>query len=219
MISPLFTGDAFRVVREKMVIEHIVARGMRDAAVLAAMRSVPRHLFVSKEQQSHAYDDSPLPIGHGQSISQPYIVALITALAQVRPGMRVLEIGSGCGYQTAVLAEMGAEVFSIEIVGELAERSAKTLEELGYRNVHVHTGDGYAGWPEHAPFGAIVLAAAPNRVPAPLLEQLDIGGRLVMPEGVAEQMLRVYTRESSGFSVRDIIGVRFVPMTGKAQEH
>lgn len=201
-----------------MVERQIVARGVSDTAVLAAMRKVPRHEFMPPAARALAYADHPVPIGSGQTISQPYIVALMTELAGVGPGQRVLEVGTGSGYQAAVLAEVGAEVFTIEIVPELAERAARDLARLGYRDVHVRAGDGYAGWPEHAPFDAVVVTAAPEQIPPPLLEQLRIGGRIVIPVGRSYQELKVGTRTKSGLSMRTVLPVRFVPMTGRAQE-
>ena len=200
-----------------MVSRQIEARDVRDPRVLEAMRKVPRHRFVPRSQSAAAYEDHPLPIGHGQTISQPYIVAFMSELAGVKPGDTVLEIGTGSGYQAAVLAEMGVKVYSIEIVEPLAKRSAATLKELGY-DVTVRHGDGYAGWPEHAPFDAVVVTAAPPRIPKPLKEQLKIGGRLVIPVGKYFQSLVVVTRTEKGFREESVLPVRFVPMTGKAQK-
>lgn len=205
--------EAYRQAREKMVAAQIAARGVRDERVLAAMRAVPREAFVPRGSEAEAYFDHPLPIGHGQTISQPYIVALMTELAELKEGDTVLEVGTGCGYQTAVLAELAREVYSLEIVPELAEQAAGLLGRLGYENIHVRAGDGYAGWVERAPFDAIVLTAAPPWVPEALLEQLKDGGRLVAPEGTeGEQMLRVYRRKGEEFSITDVLAVRFVPM-------
>ncbi len=205
--------------RRQMVSRQIEARDVRDPRVLRAMRNVPRHLFVPESQRRHAYEDRPLPIGHRQTISQPYIVALMTELAAVKPDDRVLEIGTGSGYQAAVLAEMGVRVFSIEIVEPLAKRAKKTLDALGYgKRVEVRHGDGYAGWPAHAPFDAVVVTAAPPKIPEPLKQQLKVGGRLVIPVGDYFQKLVVVTRTEKGFRKRSVAPVRFVPMTGKAQE-
>jgi protein-L-isoaspartate(D-aspartate) O-methyltransferase len=201
-----------------MVATQIVERGVTDPAVLAAMRKVPRHEFVPAVVRSLAYADHPVPIGYSQTISQPYIVALMTELARVGPGQRVLEVGTGSGYQAAILAEAGAQVFTIEIVPELAARAERDLARLGYTQVHVRAGDGYAGWPDEAPFDAIVVTAAPEKIPPPLLEQLKVGGRIVIPVGGAYQELRVVTRTEHGLRVRTVIPVRFVPMTGRAQE-
>jgi len=210
--------DPFAPQRERMVAAQIEMRGVRDPAVLAAMRSVPRHRFVPESMRSQAYEDHPVAIGWGQTISQPYIVALMTELARPRPGMKVLEVGTGSGYQAAVLAEIVGTVHTIEIVPELGNRAAKTLLELGYRNVHVYVGDGFGGRPQDAPFDAIVVTAAPDTIPPPLLEQLAVGGRLVIPVGSAEQELVVVTRAEEGYRRESVIPVRFVPMTGKAQK-
>jgi protein-L-isoaspartate(D-aspartate) O-methyltransferase len=203
--------------RLRMVSRQIESRDVRDPRVLRAMRAVPRHRFVPPSQAASAYDDRPLPIGYRQTISQPYIVALMSQLAQVKPGDTVLEVGTGSGYQAAVLAEMGVKVFSIEIVEPLAERAKKTLKELDY-DVTVRHGDGYAGWPEHAPFDAIVVTAAPPRIPEPLKEQLKVGGRLVIPVGKYFQSLVVVTRTKNRFVQEDVLPVRFVPMTGEVQK-
>ncbi len=211
-------GDTYAAAREAMVREQIEARGVHAPAVLAAMRQVPRHELVPAGQRDRAYEDHPLPIGHRQTISQPYIVALMTELAEIERGDRVLEVGTGSGYQAAVLAAMGAEVYSIEIVEPLARRAAADLERLGYR-VQVRAGDGYRGWPEHAPFAAILVTAAPPSIPKPLVDQLARGGRMVIPVGDNFQELRVLTRDEKG-AVRDdkVIDVSFVPMTGEAQD-
>jgi len=212
------TADAFSETRAAMVDRQIDARGVSDPLVLEAMRTVPRHLFVPDDVRDAAYNDHPLPIGHGQTISQPYIVALMTDLAELSGGETVLEIGTGSGYQAAVLAEIVKDVYSIEIVEPLAATAAERLERLGYENVHVRHGDGYRGWPEHAPFDAIVVTAAPGHVPQPLVEQLKIGGRLVIPVGERYQELLQIVKTEDGATERDIIPVRFVPMTGEAQE-
>lgn len=205
--------------RLHMVRTQIEARGVRDPRVLRAMRTVPRHRFVPLSQRASAYEDRPLSIGRGQTISQPYIVALMSELAAVGPGDAVLEVGTGSGYQAAVLAEMGVKVFSIEIVEPLAKRAEATLKELGYGDrVEVRHGDGYAGWPEHAPFDAVVVTAAPPKVPEPLKQQLEVGGHLVIPVGRFYQSLLRITRTKKGFREESVLPVRFVPMTGKAQE-
>lgn len=212
-------ADPEALAREQMVERQIASRGIDDARVLAAMRAVPRHRFVP--EAASAYLDQPLPIGHDQTISQPYVVALMTSLARPAPGARVLEVGTGSGYQAAVLAEMGAEVYTIEIVEPLAARAAQVLEALGYDRVHVRAGDGYAGWPEHAPFDVIVVTAAPERIPQPLLEQLAPGGRLVIPVGPvsATQQLRLVEKDAQGrLHERSVIPVRFVPLTGEAAD-
>ena len=202
--------------RNTMVDQQIEARGIRNPGVLRAMRAVPRHRFVPERMQTLAYDDRPLPIGHDQTISQPYIVALMSELAEVQPGARVLEVGTGSGYQAAVLAEMGARVYSVEIVEPLAQQARVTLAALGYGGIALRTGDGYRGWPEEAPFDAIVVTAAPTQVPAPLKEQLKVGGVIVIPVGDQRQTLLQIRRTKSGFDERRVIPVRFVPMTGEA---
>jgi protein-L-isoaspartate(D-aspartate) O-methyltransferase len=208
--------DTTSITREMMVREQIVARGVKNAAVLAAMGRVPRHEFVPASVRNLAYDDRPVPIGLGQTISQPYIVALMTELAAVGRGCRVLEIGTGSGYQAAVLADLGADVYSVEILAPLRERALEILSRLGYGQVKTRVGDGYLGWPEAAPFDAIIVTAAPARVPEPLRQQLKLGGRLVVPVGKVDQELKVITRTTHGFFERNVIPVRFVPMTGQA---
>jgi protein-L-isoaspartate(D-aspartate) O-methyltransferase len=205
------------VSRKRMVRTQIAARGIVDPRVLAAMRTVPRHEFVPDTLVGRAYDDGPLPIGYSQTISQPYIVALMTEAAAIGPSAKVLEVGTGSGYQAAVLAEVAKDVYSIEIVEPLATRAETTLRRLGYQRVHVRHGDGYRGWPEAAPFDAILVTAAPEKVPQPLLEQLAPGGRLVIPVGSGVQYLEVYRRTDKGIAVERVAPVRFVPMTGEAQ--
>ena len=182
-----------------MVAEQIEARGIRNPLVLDAMRLVPRHRFVPPELRDQAYRDSPLPIGHRQTISQPYIVALMTELIVPKRSMKVLEIGTGSGYQAAILAECVREVYTIEILPELGRQAAELLEELGYENIHARIGDGYDGWPEQAPFDAILVTAAPATIPQPLLDQLAVGGRLVIPVGEFHQDLLVVRRTETGF--------------------
>lgn len=203
--------------RRAMVEHQIAGRNVSDSRVLAAMRRVPRHLFVPAELAGRAYADEPLPIGHRQTISQPYVVALMSQLADLQPDERVLEIGTGSGYHAAVLAQLAGRVFTIEIVPKLAERARRTLAEVGADNVAVRAGDGYRGWPEEAPFDAIVLTAAPPEVPQPLLDQLAEGGRLVAPVGEGMQQLTVITRRGDGFERQQVAPVRFVPMTGEAR--
>jgi len=209
--------DAGRVsmtTRDAMVAEQIEARGIRDPAVLRAMRTVPRHEFVPADERAHAYDDRPLPIGHGQTISQPYIVAFMTEAAAVRPGIRVLEVGTGSGYQAAVLAEVGADVYSIEIVAPLAAEARQALARTGYERVHLRVSDGHRGWPEAAPFDAILVTAAAERVPPDLVAQLAPGGRLVIPVGDLSQDLEVHTRGPEGITIERVLPVRFVPLVG-----
>jgi len=199
----------------RMVDQQLRPHDIVDPRVLAAMREVPRHRFVPPERAAEAYDDTPLPIGYGQTISQPYIVAYMTQALELEPGHRVLEIGTGSGYQAAVLARIAKEVYTIEIVPELAARAAGTLRELGYGHVHVREGDGYAGWPEHAPFDRIIVTAAPDHVPQPLVDQLAVGGRLVIPVGDVRQQMAILTKTKDGVVERRTIGVRFVPLTRK----
>jgi protein-L-isoaspartate(D-aspartate) O-methyltransferase len=211
----LWAADPYERQRERMVAEQIQQRGIRNPAVLKAMRSVPRHLFVPESLRSMAYQDSPLPIGHGQTISQPYIVAFMTELLDPRPEHKVLEIGTGSGYQAAVLSPLVKQVFTIEIVPELAQRSAELLKKLGYANVVVRQGDGYLGWPEQAPFDRIILTAAPEDVPKALIEQLKPGGKLVAPVGRSawDQELILLEKGLDGkIRRRAVLPVRFVPM-------
>lgn len=210
-------GEQLERQRESMAAL-IRSHGVKDESVLAAMRRVPRHEFVPPEYARYAYANSPLPIGHDQTISQPYIVALMTELLNVKKGDRVLEVGTGSGYQAAVLAEMGAEVYTIEIVEPLGVEAAKRLKATGYENVHARVGDGYKGWPEAAPFDGIIVTCAPDHVPEPLVAQLKVGGRMVIPVGPAyrDQVLYLKVKTESG-ELKDEaqIGVRFVPMTGE----
>jgi protein-L-isoaspartate(D-aspartate) O-methyltransferase len=201
--------------RLAMVEEQIAARGVTSPAVLTAMRVVARHAFVPPALARHAYEDRPLPVGSEQTISQPYVVAAMTELAQVTPTSRVLEIGTGSGYQTAVLAEIARQVFSVEIVEPLAQHAAEVLTRLGYGDrVQLRVGDGYRGWPEEAPFDAILVTAAPPVVPAALVDQLALNGRLVIPVGTDDQDLVVIQRTASGLRTERMFPVRFVPMTG-----
>jgi len=207
--------------RQRMIDRDLRTRGIQDRRVLEAMARVPRHRFVPTDQVPYAYEDRPLPIGHGQTISQPYIVALMTELARPTPESKALDIGTGSGYQAAILAELCKEVYSIEILDPLAQEAKKRLQELGYKNVTVRTGDGYQGWPEKAPFDLIIVAAAPDHVPQPLVDQLAPGGRLVIPVGRHwwNQELLVIEKQPDGtLRQRSVASVAFVPMTGKAQE-
>jgi len=198
--------------RARMVADQIRGRGVRDPRVLRAIERVPRDVFLPEAQRAEAYEDRPVPIGFGQTISQPYIVAYMTEALKVEPSHRVLEIGTGCGYQTAVLAELAAEVYSIERIAVLAERARRTLDGLGYANVHVRAGDGHAGWPDEAPFDRILAAAAPPSVPPALIEQLADGGILVIPVGVDDQELRVLQKQGGRVELLSTLPVRFVPM-------
>ncbi|MEN6449329.1 MAG: protein-L-isoaspartate(D-aspartate) O-methyltransferase, partial [Thermoguttaceae bacterium] len=212
-------GDYFAAARRRMVEDQLRGRDIVDCRVLEAMGRVPRERFVPDDVQDEAYDDHPLPIGLGQTISQPYIVALMTQLAQPSPECRVLEVGSGSGYQAAVLAELCGEVYGLEIHRALAEASAARLAALGYRNVTIRCGDGYLGWPEHAPFDAIVVAAAPVEVPRRLVEQLAPAGRLIIPVGRHYQELLLIVKRRDGTLDRSSIApVQFVTMTGKVEQ-
>jgi protein-L-isoaspartate(D-aspartate) O-methyltransferase len=218
-VSPTAAAIADRVDDRRRMLDHLRdSYRFDDDRVLAAMERVPRHRFVPEGYRSMAYADHPLPIGHDQTISQPYIVASMTAAARVGAGDRVLEIGTGSGYQAAVLAELGADVYTIEIVAPLGEQARELFDELGYDSIHTRIGDGYRGWPETAPFAAILVTAAPDHVPEPLRQQLAIGGRMVLPVGDWMQELIVITRTEDGFEQQRLMGVRFVPMTGEAQE-
>ncbi|MFO7566753.1 MAG: protein-L-isoaspartate(D-aspartate) O-methyltransferase [Enhygromyxa sp.] len=207
-------SDPYAAKRKQLVDRSLRRRDISDPRVLAAIEAVPRHRFVPDELREHAYLDRPLPIGHEVTISQPYIVALMTQLADVQPGERVLEVGTGSGYQAAVLAELGAEVYTIERIEALAARSEAVLAELGYAKVHVRYGDGYAGWPERAPFDAIILTAAPPTIPSALTDQLAVGGKLVAPVGaeLGFQELVVVERTRKGLRTRQVLDVAFVPM-------
>ncbi len=204
--------------REEMVRTQIERRGVRDERVLEAMRRVPREVYVGADDIENAFHDGPLPIGCGQTISQPYIVAYMTEMLAIKPRDRVLEIGTGSGYQTAVLAELAAEVFTIEIVEELARTAETRLREQGYANVRFRTGDGSLGWLEAAPFDAIMVTAAPERTPDGLVAQLADGGRMIAPVGAYDQHLLLATKRGERIERRELIGVRFVPMTGRIRE-
>ena len=204
--------------RDDMVNSQIIARGIKDPKVISAMQKVQRHLFVPEKFEYMAYYDQPLSIGYGQTISQPFIVALMTELLKLTGEETILEIGTGSGYQAAVLAEIVKQVFSIEIVEYHAKHSKKLLKKLNYNNVEVKHGDGYFGWPEKAPFDGIIITAAPPQLPDLLKDQLKDGGRIVVPEGKYSQYLRVYTKQDNTLKKTDIIPVRFVPMTGEIEE-
>lgn len=210
--------DSRTAERRQMVSQQIEARGISDPRVLEAMRTVPRHRFVPPMLQQEAYADTPLPIGYAQTISQPYIVGYMTEALGLPDEAKVLEVGTGSGYQAAVLAKIAREVFTIEIVSELAERSRDLLSELGYDNVRVRAGDGYRGWPEEAPFDGILVTAAPDHVPPALVEQLAVGARLVIPVGPTGggSRMTIITKTEDGSTVERTLPVRFVPMTGEA---
>jgi protein-L-isoaspartate(D-aspartate) O-methyltransferase len=201
--------------RAEMVRSQLRGRDIDDPRVLEAMGRVERHRFVPEAARRNAYDDSPLPIGHGQTISQPYIVAFMTQALDVHPDHRVLEIGTGSGYQAAILAEIVKELYTIEIVPDLGERARATLAELGYKNVQVRIGNGYLGWPEHAPYDRIIVTAAPDEIPPALVGQLRIGGSMAIPIGVGDQELRILRRTEQGLVTTKTLPVRFVPMVGK----
>lgn len=201
--------------RRRMVDQQMRARDITDQRVLDAMRAVPRHQFVPEGRRDEAYEDSPIAIGHGQTISQPYIVAFMTQALDVQPEHAVLEIGTGSGYQAAVLSLLARQVYTIEIVPPLAERAREALTEGGYRNVEVRTGNGYLGWPEHAPYDRIMVTAAPDEVPEALVQQLKVGGLMAIPVGVTFQELRILRRTDTGMDLLRTLPVRFVPMTGK----
>lgn len=209
--------ESFRIKRVEMVELQISARGITDEAVLEAMRIVPRHLFVPEDMTPFAYDDRPLPIGYGQTISQPYIVALMTESLQVQPGDKVLEIGTGSGYQAAILAELGADVYTIEIIPELARQAEDRLRKLGYEDIHVRNADGYFGWEEQAPFDEIIVTAAPDHLPQPLAAQLKNGGRLIIPIGPVGfiQTLWLFQKVEGELQATNLGSVTFVPLTGE----
>ncbi len=213
------SGD-FSRLRSNMVSGQIEARGVEDPRVLEAMRKVPRHLFVPESDRHLSYRDHPLPIGEGQTISQPYIVAFMTETLQLQSDDRVLEIGTGSGYQAAVLAEIVREVYTIEIIESLGKRARRILEKLGYKNVHVKIGDGYKGWPEMAPFDAVIVTCAPHRIPTPLVEQLAEGGRMIIPVGETGgvQNLVKGVKRGDKLETRGVLPVRFVPMLRSTPE-
>ena len=217
--KPPVLADPFADERHRMVEDTIVARGVTDKEVVEAMRLVPRHEFVPPEVRDEAYADRPLPIGFGLTISQPYIVAFMTAAAGVHSGDKVLEIGTGSGYQAAVLAAMGAKVYTIEIHEELSKRTRAVLDHVGFDEVQLRTGDGWFGWKEAAPFDAILVTTAPPSVPTPLLEQLKDGGKMVVPVGELEQQLVVITKSAGQTTRQSVMEVRFGPMLGEAQKH
>jgi protein-L-isoaspartate(D-aspartate) O-methyltransferase len=210
-------GDPWAGARRDMVELQIRDRGVHQPEVLRAMESVPRHLFVPEDLRDQAYGDAPLPIGRGQTISQPYIVALMTELLELDRGDKVLEIGTGSGYHAAVLSRVAGEVYTIEIIDQLGKQAKSTLQQLGYQNVHVRVGDGYQGWPEEQPFDAIILTAAPPKIPQPLIDQLKVGGHMVVPVGSFVQDLILLTKTAQGLEKRTVAPVRFVPMTGEVQ--
>ena len=209
----------FAAQRQRMVERQLKARDIKDERVLAAMTKVPREQFIPADERAEAYEDGPLPIGHGQTISQPYIVAFMTQQLQPKPNDRVLEIGTGSGYQAAILAELVSEIYSVEIVEPLATAAEATLQRLGYKNVHVKVGDGYKGWPEAAPFDAIIVTCAPDKVPQPLVDQLKDGGRMVIPVGErSAQQLYLLEKRNGQLKESVTLPVRFVPMLREAEK-
>lgn len=210
-------GEDYEAQRKAMVEAQVRQRGITQPEVLAAMAQVPRHLFVPDSQKAVAYENQPIIFGPGQTIYQPYVVALMTSLLDLQRGERVLEVGTGSGYHAAILSRIAREVYSIEIVEPVARQAAKRLEVLGYHNVEVRSGDGYQGWPDKAPFDAILLSAAPKEIPKPLLNQLRVGGKMVVPVGGFFQDLLVITKTADGLERRTVIPVRLSPMKGKAQ--
>jgi protein-L-isoaspartate(D-aspartate) O-methyltransferase len=210
----------FSAERQRMVMEQLMPRGIHEERVLAAVTKVSREEFVPQDSRAASYTDQPLPIGYGQTISQPFIVAFMTEQLRLAPGDRVLEIGTGSGYQAAILAELVAEVYSIEIIEPLAKTAEETLERLGYKNVHVRISDGYKGWPEHAPFDAVIVTCAPHHVPQPLVDQLKEGGRMIIPVGgFGDQELYLLEKKNGHLEQRAVLPVRFVPMAGEAEKH
>jgi len=228
LVNPECSGEGVRTVlgcedeyikaRLEMVQTQIFRRGVRNPMVLKAMEKVPRHFFVPGKLRDLSYSDRPLPIGHRQTISQPYIVAYMTEQLELKGGEKVLEIGTGSGYQAAVLAEIAKEVYSIEILCPLLENARAVLKELGYSNLTLKCDDGYKGWEEHAPFDSIIVTAAPDHIPSPLIRQLKVGGKMIIPVGESYQELLLITKSKSGEIVQRLLPVRFVPMTGKAQD-
>ncbi len=215
-LFPPAEQDKFRQKRQQMVSEQIAPRGITDRHTLESLRKVERHKMVPASMEKHAYENRPLPIGKGQTISQPFMVAFMTQAIRPRPGMKVLEIGTGSGYQAAVLAEIVDEVYTIETVDELADKAQKTLTDMGYTNIHFKVGDGFFGWEEHAPFDAIVVTAAPESIPPHLVEQLKAGGKMVIPVGAtsSSQVLRLVEKQKDGqVKIENLIPVRFVPFT------
>ena len=215
--NPHPTTTPFELQRREMVEDQLRPRGIEDELVLAAMSKIPRHQFLDSFWKDFAYSDRPLPIGHNQTISQPYIVAYMSEAAQISPQDKVLEIGTGCGYQTAVLGEIAKQVYSIEIIPQLAEKARRTLSQLGYKNIKVKTGDGYQGWAEHAPYDAIVVTAAPEEIPQTLIDQLKQNGKMVIPVGKWHQEIIVLTKTKDRIVAKTTIPVRFVPMRKKSR--
>lgn len=211
-------NDPYAVKRWYMVERQIISRGIQNSKVIQAMLKVPRHKFVPDDLKDSAYSDSPLPIGMEQTISQPYIVALMTELLNPKDGEKILEVGTGSGYQTAVIAETGCEVYTVEILEPVAEKAKQILKDLGYENIHFKVGDGYRGWKEYAPFDAIIVTAAPDHIPQPLINQLKVKGRMIIPVGGLYQDLLLIRKTEKGVDMKTVTPVRFVPMTGEAKD-
>ncbi|HYX24758.1 MAG TPA: protein-L-isoaspartate(D-aspartate) O-methyltransferase [Thermoanaerobaculia bacterium] len=218
LAAPARAGESLDGLRHSMVEQQVRQRGITQPDVLAAMEQVPRHLFVPDSLRADAYSDRPLELGQGRTVYQPYMVALMTSLLDLKKGDKVLEIGTGSGYHAAVLSRIAREVYSIEIVEPIASQASKRLSVLGYHNVEIRVGDGYKGWPEKAPFDAILLSAAPPHVPKRLIDQLRVGGKMVAPVGGLLQDLLVITKAADGIEKRTVIPVRLLPMTGKVQD-
>jgi protein-L-isoaspartate(D-aspartate) O-methyltransferase len=210
-------NDSYTKKRWEMVEMQLISRGIKDPNVIKAMLKIPRHKFIPEELRGLSYNDAPVPIGMDQTISQPYIVALMTELLNLREKEKVLEVGTGSGYQAAILAEIGCEVYTIEIIKSLSVSAQKMIKGLGYQNVHFKIGDGYRGWSEHSPFDAIIVSAAPQHTPQPLIDQLKVNGRMVIPIGDIYQELMLIHKTQKGIEKTDVTPVRFVPMTGEAQ--
>lgn len=218
VMSQVQANQDYTQKRHHMVESQIMSRGVTSNHILNAMRKVKRHLFVPDNLQQFAYADEPLPIGYGQTISQPYIVAYMTDALDLNTNSKVLEIGTGSGYQAAILAEIVNKVYSIEIVEPLGLHAKSILDQIGYRNIYSRIGDGYQGWPEAAPFDAIIVTAAPPEIPQPLINQLKVGGRMIIPVGVGYQELILITKKKDGVEKKSLLPVRFVPMTGEIQK-
>jgi protein-L-isoaspartate(D-aspartate) O-methyltransferase len=210
-------ADAWKEKREEMVRSQLISRGISSREVLDAFRNVPRHLFVPVEYQKLSYSDQPLPIGEGQTISQPYIVAYMTEILDIKPGEKVLEIGTGSGYQAAILKNAGAEVYSVEVIKSLSEKARKTLDNLGYSDIHLKTGDGYEGWAEFAPYDAILVTCSPAEIPSPLIQQLAEGGKMIIPVGEQHsvQFLYLLEKKEGKIKQKNVLPVRFVPMVNE----
>lgn len=211
-------NNVYAQKRWEMVETQIISRGIRDSKLIRAMLKIPRHKFVPENLRDIAYGDNPLPVGIEQTISQPYIVALMTELLRLNSGEKVLEVGTGSGYQTAILAEMRCKVYTIEILEPLSEKAQQVLKSLGYEDIHYKIGDGYRGWPQFAPFDAIIVTAAPDHMPQPLIEQLNTNGRMIIPVGAQYQELLLIKKTDKGTDMKTVTPVRFVPMTGEAQK-